>query len=66
MVIDAGKGGTAPNPIIWCSEIVAQRRRVVEAVRDFTMLLGYESFWAGGAVRDFTVLLGYESFWAGG
>ena len=38
-------GGTAPNPVVWCSGAVAKRQRVIEAVRDFAMVPGPESLW---------------------
>ena len=47
VVVDDGKDGTALNPRVWCSGAVTKRRGLVEAVRDFAMLPGPQSFWAG-------------------
>ena len=47
VVVDDGKDGTGPNPMVWCSGAVSKRRGLVEAVRDFAMLPGPQSFWAG-------------------
>ena len=36
IVNDDGKGGTAPDPLCWCSGAKGKRRRVIEAVRAWT------------------------------
>ena len=47
LVNDDGKGGTAPDPLVWCSGAKGKRRRVIEAVRDFAMIPGPQRLWVG-------------------
>ena len=42
VVINDGKGGIAPDPMVWSSAGRPKRRRPVEAVRDFAMLPGLQ------------------------
>ena len=51
IVNDDGKGGTAPDPLCWCSGAEGKRRRVTDAVRDFAMIPGPQSLWSGSWVR---------------
>ena len=41
------KGGTVPDPIEWCADAISKRRRVVEAVKECTLLPRPEVIWAG-------------------
>ena len=46
IVNDNGKGGTAPDPLVLCSGAKDKRWRVLDAVRDFSMLPG-QRLWVG-------------------
>ena len=45
------KGGTAPDPLVWCSGAKGKRRRVIEGVRDFAMIPGPQRLWVGSWFR---------------
>ena len=51
IVNDDGKGGTAPDPLVWCSGAKGKRRRVLDAVRDFSTIPGPQRLWVGRWVR---------------
>ena len=51
IVNDDGKGGTAPDPLVWCAGSKRKKRRVVEAVRDFAVILGPQRLWVGSWFR---------------
>ena len=40
-------GGTAPDPLVWSAGSLPERRRVVDAVRDFAFLPGPVGIWVG-------------------
>ena len=47
VVHEDGRSGTDSKPLVWCSGTRAERRRVIEAVRDFAMLPGPWPSWLG-------------------
>ena len=51
IVNDDGKGGTAPDPSVWCSGAKGKRRKVFEGVRDFAMIPGPQRLWVGSWFR---------------
>ena len=51
VVNDDGRGGLAPDPMVWCAGGKHKRRRPVEAVRDYAMLPGPQRLWVGDWFR---------------
>ena len=47
VVNDDGRGGLAPDPMVWSAAGRHKRRRPVEAVRDYAMLTGPPRLWVG-------------------
>ena len=47
-VTDDGLGGSACNPLVWSAGSLPNRRKIVEAVREFAMLPGPQALWSGG------------------
>ena len=50
-VNDDDLGGTATDPCVWSAGSVPKRRKVREGVRNFAMLPGPLSLWAGDSVQ---------------
>ena len=48
VVNEDGRGGLAPDPMVWSAGGRHKRRRPVEAVRDYAMLPGPQRLWVGG------------------
>ena len=48
VVNDDGRGGLAPDPLVWSAGGRHKRRRPVEAVRNYAMLPGPQRLWVGG------------------
>ena len=48
VVNEDGRGGLAPDPMVWSAGGRHKRRRPVEAVRDYAMLPGPHRLWVGG------------------
>ena len=48
VVNDGGRGGLAPDPLVWSAGGRHKRRRPVDAVRDYAMLPGPQRLWVGG------------------
>ena len=48
VVNDDGRGGLAPDPMVWSAGGKQKRSRPVEAVRDYAMLPGPQRLWVGG------------------
>ena len=48
VVNDDGRGGLAPDPMVWSAGGRHKRKRPVEAVRDYAMLPGPQRLWVGG------------------
>ena len=51
LVNDDRKGGTAPDPLVWCSGAKGKRRKVNEAVRDFAMIPGPQRLLVGSKFK---------------
>ena len=51
MVNDDGRGGLAPDPMVWSAGGRQKRRRPVEAVRDYAVLPGPQRLWVGDWLR---------------
>ena len=47
-VNDDGLGGSACNPLVWRADSLPNRRKIVEAVREFAMWPGPQALWSGG------------------
>ena len=50
MVNEDGHGGSAPHPTVWDLGRQPQRRRVLQAVREFAWILGPVGLWKHGSV----------------
>ena len=50
-VNEDGRGGTAPDPLCWCSGAKGKRRRVLDAVGNFALIPGPQRLWVGSWVR---------------
>ena len=48
---DDGRGGLAPDPMVWSAGGKRKRRKPIEAVRDYAMLPGPQRLWTGGWFR---------------
>ena len=51
VVNEDGRGGLAPDPMVWSAGGRHKRRRPIEAVRDYAMLPGPHRLWGGGWFR---------------
>ena len=51
VVNDDGRGGLAPDPMVWSAGGKQKRRRQIEAVRDYALLPGPQRLWVGGWFR---------------
>ena len=51
IVNEDGRGGLAPDPMVWSAGGRRKRRRPVDAVRDSAMLPGPQRLWVGGWFR---------------
>ena len=51
VVNDDGKGGTAPDPMVWCAGSKSEKRKPMDAVRDLAMLPGPVRLRAGGSFK---------------
>ena len=51
VVNDDGRGGLAPDPMVWSAGGRHKRRRPVEAVTDYAMLPGPQRLWVGGWIQ---------------
>ena len=47
-VNDDGLSGSDCNPLVWRAGSLSNRRKIVEAFRDFAMLPGPQALWSGG------------------
>ena len=57
IVNDYGQEGIAPDPMVWSSGGRPERRRVVEAIRDFAMLPGPQRLWFGDWFKGPDILI---------
>ena len=51
LVNEDGKGGLAPDPIVWSAGGKRKQKRPIEAVRDYAMLPGPRRLWTGSWIR---------------
>ena len=51
MVNEDGKGGLAPDPMVWSAGGRRKQKRPIEAVRDYAMLPGPRRLWTGSWIR---------------
>ena len=49
VVNDDGKGGTAPDPLVWCAGSKSKKRKPMDAVRYLAMIPGPVRLGAGGS-----------------
>ena len=51
VVDEDGRGGLAPDPLVWSAGGRVKRRRPVEVVRNYAMLPGPQRLWTGSWIR---------------
>ena len=51
VVNDDGKGGNAPDPMVWCAGSESKKRKSMEAVRDLAMIPGPVGLRAHGGFK---------------